>query len=139
MNRERRGRRTWHLETSTCRTQETGSLKTGSKDSNYGSRGENGAWKEPWEMRQEREGKLRSLKFILNGELVTGLKQRDKVISGFTRMPLAASVKAHDSSGFSNGRLLISHRKVILSCSNSAMSSGAKALSISVPLENHSS
>lgn len=114
MNRERRGRRTWHLETSTCRNPETGSLRTGSKDSNYGSREENVYWQEPWERGRRGRGKLRSLKFILNGELVTGLQQRDKVISGFTRMLLAASGKAHDSSGFSNGRLLLSHRKVIL-------------------------
>lgn len=40
--------------------------------------------------------KLRSLKFILNGELVKGFKQRNKVIRGFTRMLLAVSDKAQD-------------------------------------------
>ena len=56
-----------------CRNQETGSPGTGSKDSNYSPRGESVSWQEPWEMRQEREAKLR--KFILNGE-VKGFKQR---------------------------------------------------------------
>lgn len=95
MNRERRGGRTWHLRTSTCRNQGTGSLGTGSKDSNYGSRGDSTSQEEPWEMRQEREAKLRSLKFILNGEPMKGFKQRNKVISGLTRMLLAASDRAH--------------------------------------------
>ena len=50
--------------------------------------------------RRERQrpsgAKLRSLEFILNGELAKGFKQRSKVITGFTRMVLAVSDKTQD-------------------------------------------
>jgi len=57
--------------------------------------------------RRERQrpsgAKLRSLEFILNGELAKGFKQRSKVITGFTRMVLAVNDKTQGQRGLSGG------------------------------------
>lgn len=56
---------------------------------------------------------LRSLKFILNGELGKNFKQRNKVFSGFSRMLSALSDRAQDRRGLSGRSSLIFHREVM--------------------------